>query len=99
MRLRRRGVGWARPVLAAAVVLATASAGRSDDPPAMVAFALDTSGSVGARHLSLARDLALGILSALPEGSEVAVLAFDDQSRVEPSGALASLSPQWWLRW
>ena len=82
LRLRRRGVGWARPVLAAAVVLATASAGRPDDPPAMVAFALDTSGSVGARHLSLARDLALGILSALPEGSEVAVLAFDDQSRV-----------------
>jgi hypothetical protein len=43
---------------------------------------LDTSGSVGAAQLARARDLVLALLAALPEGSEVAVLAFDDQSRV-----------------
>ena len=51
-------------------------------PPASVVLTLDTSGSVGAAQLSGARDLALAILAALPESSEVAVLAFDDQSRV-----------------
>ncbi|HEV7502439.1 MAG TPA: vWA domain-containing protein, partial [Vicinamibacteria bacterium] len=47
-----------------------------------VALTLDTSGSVGAAQLTRARDLALAVLAALPDGSEVAVLAFDDQSRV-----------------
>src|SRR5262249_45984010 len=51
-------------------------------PPAMVALTLDTSGSVGTVQFVRARDLALAILGALPAGSEVAVLAFDDQSRV-----------------
>jgi hypothetical protein len=51
-------------------------------PPASVVLTLDTSGSVGAAQLTGARDLALAILAALPESSEVAVLAFDDQSRV-----------------
>jgi hypothetical protein len=51
-------------------------------PPVTVALTLDTSGSVGAVEFSRARDLALAILGALPPGSEVAVLAFDDQSRV-----------------
>jgi len=51
-------------------------------PPATVALALDTSGSVGPVQFARARDLALAILRALPAGSEVAVLAFDDQSRV-----------------
>jgi uncharacterized Zn finger protein (UPF0148 family) len=53
-----------------------------DPPPTMVALALDTSGSIGAVQLARTRDLALEILAALPAGSEVAVLAFDDQSRV-----------------
>jgi hypothetical protein len=51
-------------------------------PPASVALTLDTSGSVGRFELDRARDLALAILAGLPTGSEVAVLAFDDQSRV-----------------
>jgi hypothetical protein len=48
----------------------------------LVALALDTSGSVGRADLGRARDLASAILAALPAGSEVAVLAFDDQSRL-----------------
>jgi hypothetical protein len=56
--------------------------GAEPTPPASVALTFDTSGSVGPVELGRARDLALAILAALPEGSEVAVLAFDDQSRV-----------------
>lgn len=83
----RYGAGACRGVLlAAGVGLATAAWGASPAPatapPATVALTLDTSGSVGTAQLTRARDLALSILAALPEGSEVAVLAFDDQSRV-----------------
>lgn len=48
----------------------------------LIALAVDTSGSVGTRELIRARDLAVALLAALPEGSEVAVLTFDDQSRL-----------------
>jgi len=51
-------------------------------PPASVALTVDTSGSVGRSELDRARDLALAVLAGLPTGSEVAVIAFDDQSRV-----------------
>ena len=48
----------------------------------MVALVLDTSGSLSPRDLERARELALGIFENLPEGSQVAVLTFDDESRV-----------------
>jgi Ca-activated chloride channel family protein len=48
----------------------------------LVALALDASGSIGTRDLVRSRDLAVAILAALPEGSEVAVVAFDDQARL-----------------
>jgi FHA domain/von Willebrand factor type A domain len=51
------------------------------EAPAVVAFALDTSGSVGPADLGRTRDLVLAVLDRLPGGSEVAVLTFDDQSR------------------
>jgi FHA domain-containing protein/von Willebrand factor type A domain-containing protein len=69
-------------VVAAAALMASLPAQGQGPPPASVALTLDTSGSVGAAQLTRARDLALAILAGLPEGSEVAVLAFDDQSRV-----------------
>ncbi len=68
---------------AALMVLALGGPARPEEPPpTLVAFALDTSGSVGRAELGRARDLASAILAALPAGSEVAVLAFDDQSRL-----------------
>ena len=50
--------------------------------PTVVALVLDTSGSLSATDLDLARRLAEGIFESLPRGSQVAVLTFDDQARV-----------------
>jgi hypothetical protein len=50
--------------------------------PVVVALVLDTSGSLSPRDLERARELALGIFESLPEGSQVAVLTFDDESRI-----------------
>lgn len=47
-----------------------------------MAFVLDTSGSVGPKGAAVARDLAQGILTRLPGGSEAAVFSFDDQARL-----------------
>lgn len=47
-----------------------------------MALVLDTSGSLTRDDLAEARDLAAGVLEALPPGSEVAVFSFDDASRV-----------------
>src|SRR4029079_17333061 len=68
-------------LVAAALVIAGPLAAETP-PPASVALTFDTSGSVGRAELDRARDLALEILAGLPAGSEVAVLAFDDPSRV-----------------
>jgi FHA domain-containing protein/von Willebrand factor type A domain-containing protein len=70
--------------LAVAVVLFGLSVGsaRTDTAEALVAVLLDSSGSVSARELERARQLALEVLAALPPGSEVAVFTFDDQSRL-----------------
>lgn len=70
-----------------ATLLGTGSPGAAEDsqadtPPAIVGLVLDTSGSVGERDLERTRDLALALLSELPAGSQVAVLTFDDQSRI-----------------
>jgi Mg-chelatase subunit ChlD len=48
----------------------------------LVALALDASGSIGTRDLVRSRDLAVAVLAALPEGSEVALITFDDQARL-----------------
>lgn len=65
-----------------AAALGGSPAASAAEAPALVALALDTSGSVGEADLARTRELALGILGSLPPGSEVAVLTFDDQSRV-----------------
>jgi len=53
-----------------------------------VALVIDTSGSLSRTDLLRARELATGMLAALPKGSEAAVFSFDDQSRlVEPRTA------------
>jgi hypothetical protein len=55
-----------------------------------VALVLDTSGSLTRVDLEEARDLAAGVLQALPPDSEVAVFSFDDASRmVQPRTAEA----------
>lgn len=80
--MRQRAGAASCVVIAAAALMSAIPARGQNPPPASVALTLDTSGSIGAAQLDRTRDLALAILAALPEGSEVAVLAFDDQSRV-----------------
>ncbi len=63
-------------------VLLGSTALAGDPQPAVVAFVLDTSGSVGSRGAAVARGLASGILSRLPEDSQAAVFSFDDQARL-----------------
>jgi hypothetical protein len=53
----------------------------ADDPPAVVALTLDTSGSIRPELIEQTRALAVAVLSALPAGSEVALFVFDDSSR------------------
>jgi hypothetical protein len=48
----------------------------------IVAVVLDTSGSLSAADLETARALASGLLRALPRGSETAVFAFADESKL-----------------
>lgn len=55
---------------------------RGAEPPATIALVLDTSGSLTRADLARARELATGVLKALPAGSEAAVFAFDNQSRL-----------------
>jgi hypothetical protein len=54
----------------------------ADGPAAVVALVLDSSGSLTAADLDAARELARGILRALPSGSEAAVFTFADESRL-----------------
>lgn len=70
--------------LARALILGipSVSAAAQAPPPAIVVLALDTSGSIAAADLSRTRVLAQGLFSSLPTGSEVALLTFDDQSRI-----------------
>ena len=77
MRHSARASRW---LLVAATALAgVAPLPAEPPPPASVALTFDTSGSVGRSELDRARDLALEILAGLPAGSELAVLAADDQ--------------------
>ncbi len=62
----------------------TAAAGGMPEPApttTIVAVVLDTSGSLSSSDLALARHLATGLLSHLPEGGKMALFTFDDQSR------------------
>lgn len=74
----RRIGSFALSLLLGTVALATAA----EPPPVVIAFVLDTSGSVGPKGAAVARDLASGILSRLPLGSQAAVFCFDDQARL-----------------
>jgi len=91
MRQKRwvgRGRRW-RLSLAALGLLSTS--GRPSPgtelpvPPTVVAVAIDASGSLSDADIARSRDLAVGLLGALPHGSEVAVFSFDDQSRLVQS--------------
>lgn len=82
-RMRRRpqvrGRAW---TFVLAALLAAAAGSALAQPPAVVAVTLDTSGSIRPEVLAATRDLSLGILQALPPGSEVALFTFDDESRL-----------------
>jgi len=61
--------------------------GAAQHPPAhddgtLVAFAIDTSGSLRPADLARAGELAAGILGDLPRGTEAALFTFDDQARL-----------------
>jgi len=73
-----------RALVAALALLAAARLGAeaSQPSPAIVALTLDTSGSIRPPDLERTRNLAQQLLEALPARSEVAVLTFDDESRV-----------------
>ncbi len=58
------------------------AAWSAEDPPAVVALTLDTSGSIRPELIEQTRALAVSVLSALPAGSEVALFVFDDSSRL-----------------
>jgi Mg-chelatase subunit ChlD len=66
--------------IAAAAILPTASA--QENPPALVVFVIDTSGSLRPADLVRAGELAAGILAELPRGTESALFTFDDQVRL-----------------
>jgi Mg-chelatase subunit ChlD len=81
MRARRR----AAAVFAAAAVLGAATPaalrGQAEDAT-LVAFAIDTSGSLSPAEVAKAATLVSGVLGALPAGAEAALFAFDDQPRL-----------------
>lgn len=66
--------------IAAAAILSPASA--QENPPALVVFVIDTSGSLRPADLARAGELAAGMLAELPRGTEAALFTFDDQVRL-----------------
>jgi hypothetical protein len=81
MRLSRRlAAALAGAGLAAAAFAASPVAGAAD--PVLVAFAIDTSGSLRPADLARAGDLASGILGALPSDTESVLFTFDDEPRI-----------------
>jgi hypothetical protein len=72
-----------RAGLALAVCLSSVSLTgslRAQDVPSITALAIDTSGSIRPELLEQIKQLAGGVLSALPPESQVAVFSFNDQS-------------------
>ena len=51
-------------------------------PPVVAALVFDTSGSLRPADVEAARDLATGLLKALPEGSQAVVFVFADRSQL-----------------
>ena len=75
----------ARTALNRLALILSIGAGLSvfaQEPPAVVALAIDTSGSIRTEVLDQIKQLAGGVLEALPPGSQVAVLSFNDRSTV-----------------
>ncbi len=64
------------------LLLGTVPVTPAEPPPVIVAIVLDTSGSLRDADLETARALASGLLRALPVGSEAAVFAFADESKL-----------------
>lgn len=64
------------------LLLGSVPATPAEPPPVIVAVVLDTSGSLKGTDLEAAGALASGLLRALPKGSEAAVFAFADESRL-----------------
>jgi Mg-chelatase subunit ChlD len=77
---RRIATALTGAAIAAAALLPPAAA-RADDRT-LVAFAIDTSGSLRPADLARAGELAAGILGVLPRGTEAALFTFDDQARL-----------------
>jgi hypothetical protein len=75
------GAQEATPAEVAAPV-ASPPATPAGPAPADVAVLLDTSGSLRPADLEATRALARAVFAALPPGSRLAVLSFDDESRV-----------------
>ncbi len=71
-----------RFLLCVGALLTWAAGVGAASPPAVVVLALDTSGSISPADAQRTRALADALLTALPPGSEVALLTFDDQSRI-----------------
>jgi hypothetical protein len=69
-----------RACLALALAFSSWSAARAQEPPAIVALTIDTSGSIRPEVLEQIKQLASGVLTSLPQGSQVAVFSFNDQS-------------------
>jgi hypothetical protein len=81
-----RLTAWVLGAALTAVAASAATPAPASTPPAeqasSVALVIDTSGSVRGPELLRAQQIAAGILQSLPKGSEIAVFAFDDQSRL-----------------
>jgi hypothetical protein len=78
-----RAPAWTFCGVALGLAVTVAADGTPEPIPAttIVAVVLDTSGSLTPSDLALARRLATGLLSHLPEGGRMALFTFDDQSR------------------
>lgn len=71
-----------RPRFLLGLALLATAARAEPPPPFVVALVFDTSGSLKPADVESARALATGLLKALPEGSQAAVLTFAEQSQV-----------------
>lgn len=80
--MRQRAAGFTSCLAFAVCLAALVRPARAEEIPAIVALTLDTSGSIRPELLNQVKDLAIGLLQSLPAGSQVALLTFDDQSRV-----------------
>lgn len=79
--VRRCAAGQA--LVAALLMCGARTLDAADDVArATVALVLDTSGSLKSGDLAAARELGTGLMRLLPEGSEIALFTFDDQSRI-----------------